>query len=69
MVSVSVVRGTVQKLFPTPVITDELRGAERLNAELETLIMGRQDADPGHKLSNRGGWQSALRRADGVCLR
>lgn len=58
MVSVSVVRGTVQKLFPTPVITDELRGAERLNAELETLIMGRQDADPGHKLSNRGGWQS-----------
>jgi uncharacterized protein (TIGR02466 family) len=58
MVTVSVARGTVRKLFATPVITDELRGAEKLNAELEKLILARQSDDAGHKLSNRGGWQS-----------
>ena len=58
MVSVSISRGNVQKLFPTPVVTDELRGADALNAELEKLILGRQANDAGHQLSNRGGWQS-----------
>ena len=58
MVSVSLVRGTIQKLFATPVITDELRGADKLNSELEQLILARQAEVPGHKLSNRGGWQS-----------
>ena len=58
MVSVHVARGNVRKLFPTPVITDELRGAEALNAELEGIILARRAEDSGHKLSNRGGWQS-----------
>ena len=58
MVSVSVSRGTVQKLFATPVITDEVPGAQQLNVELEKLILERRAQDPGHKLSNRGGWQS-----------
>ena len=58
MVSVSVSRGNVRKLFPTPVITDELRGSEKLNSDLEKLILDRQAQDSGHKLSNRGGWQS-----------
>lgn len=58
MVSVSVARGTVQKLFPTPVVTDELPGAAKLNSELERIILERQAEAPGHKLSNRGGWQS-----------
>jgi uncharacterized protein (TIGR02466 family) len=58
MVSVSVTRGTVQKLFPTPVITDLLAGADKLNAALEPLILARREADKGHSLSNRGGWQS-----------
>lgn len=58
MVSVSIVRGQVQKLFPTPVITDDLRGANKLNAELERSILERQAKAPGHQLSNRGGWQS-----------
>ena len=58
MVSVSVARGSVQKLFATPVVTDQLPGAEKLNAELEKLILARQAEAPGHKLSNRGGWQS-----------
>jgi len=58
MVSVSIARGNMQKLFATPVITDDVRGAEQLNVELETLILTRQANDPGHRLSNRGGWQS-----------
>ena len=58
MVSVSVARGTVQKLFATPVITDEMPAGTKLNAELEKLILARRAEAPGHKLSNRGGWQS-----------
>ena len=58
MVTVSLSRGKVLKLFATPVITDELPGASKLNAELQKLILDRQAADSGHKLSNRGGWQS-----------
>ena len=48
----------VAHLFPTPVIVDEIDGAEDLNAELERLILAQQQRDPGLKLSNRGGWQS-----------
>lgn len=58
MVSVSISRGTVQKLFATPVVTDLLPSADKLNLELEPLILARQAEQPGHKLSNRGGWQS-----------
>ena len=58
MVSVSISKGNVRKLFPTPVISDELRDAETLNAELEKLILERRAGDEGHQLSNRGGWQS-----------
>lgn len=48
----------VLRLFPTPVILHELEGAEALNAELEPVILAKQSADSGLKLSNRGGWQS-----------
>ena len=58
MVTVSVTRGKALKLFATPVIMDELRGAEALNAELEQLILAHQAKVPGYQRSNRGGWQS-----------
>jgi uncharacterized protein (TIGR02466 family) len=48
----------VMRLFATPVIVAELEDAEELNRELEEAILKRQSADPGLKLSNRGGWQS-----------
>ena len=44
--------------FPTPVIMDELEGAEDLNRELEPAIVDQRQRDSGLKLSNRGGWQS-----------
>lgn len=49
----------ILRLFPTPVILHELEGAEALNAELEPVILAKQSADSGLKLSNRGGWQSS----------
>ena len=48
----------VAHLFPTPVIVDELEGADALNAELETVILDQRRQDAGLQLSNRGGWQS-----------
>ena len=48
----------VLHLFPTPVIVDDLPGAEKLNGELEVAIIEQQRRDAGLKLSNRGGWQS-----------
>jgi uncharacterized protein (TIGR02466 family) len=48
----------VTHLFPTPVIIDELAGADALNAELEKLILDQQQQDAGLQLSNRGSWQS-----------
>ena len=51
-------QGRVLRLFATPVIVDELDDAAALNAELEPLILGHRDKDPGLSLSNRGGWQS-----------
>lgn len=58
MVTVSITRGKALKLFATPVVTDELRGAAALNTKLEQLILAQQATVPGHQLSNRGGWQS-----------
>lgn len=48
----------VLHFFPTPVIIDELEGAEDLNRELEPAIVDQRQRDSGLKLSNRGGWQS-----------
>jgi uncharacterized protein (TIGR02466 family) len=45
-------------LFATPVIIDELDDASSLNAALEPAILAQRAADPGLRLSNRGGWQS-----------
>jgi len=58
MVSVSIARGKVDRLFATPVITDTVPFADRLNRDLERSILAELDRSPGHKLSNRGGWQS-----------
>jgi uncharacterized protein (TIGR02466 family) len=46
------------RLFATPVIVDQLAGAEALNAALKPKILERFGDDAGMKLSNRGGWQS-----------
>jgi uncharacterized protein (TIGR02466 family) len=51
--------GRVQPLFATPLIADELSGADALNGALEAQILARRADHPGVKLSNRGGWQSA----------
>ena len=56
--------GRVQALFVTPVVVDELGGAEALNAALERTILARRKQSPGLKLSNRGGWQSTHDFAD-----
>ena len=48
----------VLHFFPTPVIIDELEGADDLNRELEPAIVDQRQRDSGLKLSNRGGWQS-----------
>jgi uncharacterized protein (TIGR02466 family) len=40
------------------VIMDDLGDADELNNELEKAILKHRKADPGLKLSNRGGWQS-----------
>jgi putative 2-oxoglutarate-Fe(II)-dependent oxygenase superfamily protein len=48
----------LHRYFATPVIIDELDDAANLNGELEAAILTRRAADPGLRLSNRGGWQS-----------
>ncbi|HEX6741508.1 MAG TPA: TIGR02466 family protein [Sphingomicrobium sp.] len=48
----------MRKLFPTPVIVDELAGADALNAELERAILAQVSSDSGLQVSNRGGWHS-----------
>ena len=58
MVTVSVQHGKLQQLFSTPLITDELPFAGKLNAGLEPLILAKRGGQAGHQLSNRGGWQS-----------
>lgn len=51
--------GRVHALFATPVITDDIANASELNRALESRILARRAEQPGVKLSNRGGWQSA----------
>ena len=56
------VRGTRRrrlKLFPTPVIIDELADSAEVNAQLEATILERMRSDPGVRRSNLGGWQSS----------
>jgi uncharacterized protein (TIGR02466 family) len=48
----------LHRYFATPVVIDELDDAAKLNEELEAAILARRAADPGLRLSNRGGWQS-----------
>ena len=50
--------GRVRPLFATPLVIDQLQGADTLNAALERTIAERRSADSGLRLSNRGGWQS-----------
>lgn len=64
MPSISIVQGSLLKLFPTPVITDQLPGADVLNAELERAILDRMEKDGGLQVSNRGGWHSGRDLAD-----
>ena len=45
-------------LFGTPILIEELPGAETLNAELAKTIMAREQSHPGTQHSNLGGWQS-----------
>lgn len=58
MVSISVTRGRALPLFSTPVIMDEVKGADALNAELEQTILDKRSQDEGLSISNRGGWHS-----------
>jgi uncharacterized protein (TIGR02466 family) len=51
--------GRSRLLFATPLILDEVQGADARDAELERLILARRAEHPGLKLSNRGGWQSS----------
>ncbi len=48
----------VRGLFPTPVAIAMVPKAERLNAELRSVILARERSDPGTQHSNLGGWQS-----------
>jgi uncharacterized protein (TIGR02466 family) len=50
--------GRVHPLFVTPLLLDELDGAEDVNAVLAERILARRSQSPGLSLSNRGGWQS-----------
>jgi len=45
-------------LFDTMVVVEELPGAAQLNAALRSIILARQAASQGVKVSNIGGWQS-----------
>jgi len=45
-------------LFGTPILIEELPGAEALNAELARTIAAREQSHPGTQHSNLGGWQS-----------
>ncbi len=45
-------------LFGTPILIEELPGADALNAELARTITAREQSHPGTQHSNLGGWQS-----------
>jgi uncharacterized protein (TIGR02466 family) len=46
-------------LFPTPVIVLQCTDFEKMNSELESLILKREKIDRGVQYSNSGGWQSS----------
>ena len=46
------------RFFPTPVIVDQIEGADALNPGLEAAILEQRKKDSGLSLSNRGAWQS-----------
>ena len=50
----------VRVMFPTPFLTIQLDGAEKLNRRLLKEIGKRRSAEPGIDRSNRYGWHSGL---------
>lgn len=48
----------VRPLFPTPVATARLPGADAVNAALSETILAREQSHPSTQHSNLGGWQS-----------
>lgn len=46
-------------LFATPVVNYSVAGADSLNADLQALILELEQASPGVKKSNVGGWHSS----------
>jgi uncharacterized protein (TIGR02466 family) len=45
-------------LFATPVLRRQMPGAESINTGLRSAILARAAAEPGVRISNKGGWQS-----------
>lgn len=54
----------VEQRYPTPFLVVSLDGAAALNARLREVILDRAASDPGVRLSNAGGWQSAADFSD-----
>jgi len=50
----------IRVLFPVPLVTVRIQGADELNARLLDEIAQRQTKEPGIDRSNRYGWHSAL---------
>lgn len=48
----------VSLLFATPLLRRQMPGAEEINNGLRTAILARAAAEPGVRISNKGGWQS-----------
>jgi uncharacterized protein (TIGR02466 family) len=46
-------------LFETPLIVNQLSDSAELNRQLKEVILARAKSDPGVRLSNISGWQSA----------
>lgn len=45
-------------LFATPLLRRQMPGAPSINPGLQTAILARAAAEPGVRISNKGGWQS-----------
>ena len=50
---------SVQPMFPTPVAVGMMPNAEKINADLEKVILAREQQHPSTQHSNLGGWQSS----------
>lgn len=48
----------VQPMFPTPIAVGMVPDAEKINADLEKVILAREQQHPSTVHSNLGGWQS-----------